>query len=263
MNTKTVKGFYIGSFSLLSLFYILIITSLLIRKVMMQPIESSTNQLLYQSSPNYLIATLILILATLIGFINSLSLPPTSRNEVEKIILPIVFTLFTFLTMPTIVKYLLINHQFTISFTILVRFYLFSVYFSFTLLVISGIFSLGINSSKISRYILLLALLSLFIATLMHLNVASYPLQSLKWADSSIFISTLSLIGFIAIGNYFAIWVRESTQHNMLKALRILLIVVGILGYIFFPESIASLISTIIYTIGILFGLSRKRFNQL
>ena len=86
MNKKIVKGLYTGLFSLVSLVYILLIGSLLLRKLLIQPIDTHTNRLLQPISPYYLVATILFIISTLIGFINSLSLPPTSRNEVEKIV---------------------------------------------------------------------------------------------------------------------------------------------------------------------------------
>ncbi|NCB01494.1 MAG: hypothetical protein EOM67_04900 [Spirochaetia bacterium] len=263
MKSKVIKGLYIGTFGLFSLLLILLMVSLLLRKSMMQPIETSVNRLLETISPSYLASTILFIGATFVGFLNALLLPPTSRNEVEKIILPIAFISFSFLIMPNIINYLLILHLYEISFSFLVRLYLFAAYFSFALLVVSGIFSLGINSSKMGRYILLVGVLALYVTNMMRLDVASFPQQSLKWTDSLMFISTLSVIAIVSILNYWAIYARESTQHNMLKAIRIMLILIGIMGFISFPESIVSLVSVGIYTVGVFFGLSRRRFNQL
>lgn len=263
MSNRVIKSLYIGLFGLFILLMILLVLSLLMRVVMVQPVDSFTNRLLLNISPLYLIATIIMLISTFIGFINSLSLPPTSRNEVEKIILPIVFISFSFLIMPSIINYLLVGRIFVISFTYLARLYLFSAYFSFSLLVISGIFSLGINASKMSRYILFIAVLTIFIASMMDLDIASFPQRSMMWTNRIMLISSLSVIAVVGCINYWAIYVRESTQHNMLKAVRIMLILVGIVGFISFPESIISLISILFYTVGVFFGLSRKRFNQL
>ena len=258
-----MKGLYIGTFGLISLTFILLVLSLLIRVVLIQPIDSFATRLLMQIPPLYLIATIIMLMANFIGFINSLSLPPTSRNEVEKIILPIVFISFSLLIMPSFINYLLIGHIFAISFTFLARLYLFSAYFSFSLLVISGIFSLGINSSKMGRYIILIGVLALFIASMMDLNIVLYPQQSIKWTNREMFLSSLSVIAVVSCINYWAIYVKESTQHNMLKAMRIMLILIGTIGFISFPESVLSLVSALFYTVGVFFGLSRRRFNQL
>ncbi len=263
MKRRVIKSIYIGLFGLFILSMVLLISSLLLRILFISPIDSSATRLIKNISDLYVGSSIILLIATFIGFVNSLSLPPTSRNEVEKIILPIVFISFSFLIIPSVINYLLVNRIYTMSFTFLARLYFFFAYFSSSLLVISGMFSLGINSSKMGRYILFIGVLSFFIASMMDVDIASYPQQSMLWTNREMFISTLSVIAGVGCINYWAIYIRESTQHNMLKAMRIMLILLGVIGFISFPESIISLISVFLYTIGVLFGLSRKRFNQL
>ena len=263
MNKKVIKGFYIGIFGLICLSFVMLTFSLLLRIVLIQPIDSMVNNYLKNISPIYLVSTIVILIASFIGFINSLSLPPTSRNEVEKALLPVVFVSFSFLAIPSLVNYLLVGHIFTISFIFLARLYLFTAFFSFALLVVSGIFSLGINSSKMGRYILLIGVLALFVTTMMELNISLYPQHSIRWTNKIVFIPVLSLIAIVSCINYWAIYVRESTQHNMLKALRVMLILIGAIGFISFSTPVLSLISSLFYTVGVFFGLSRRRFNQL
>ncbi len=116
MNKKGIKGFYIGIFGLFCLSFIMLTLSLLLRIVLIQPIDSMVNNYLSNISPIYLVSTIVMLIATFVGFINSLSLPPTSRNEVEKVLLPIVFVSFSFLAIPSLVNYLLVGRIFSISF---------------------------------------------------------------------------------------------------------------------------------------------------
>ena len=262
-NRKLFRIIQISLWSILCLTWVLTGITLLLRSALIQPIESSSNTILQAINPNYTIGSIVFVIGTYIGLIHSITLPSSSKNDIEKIVLPVVFFCFALLNIPSLVNYFLLNNIHLLPLSIIGKGYIGIAFFSFSLMVLLGIYTLGINTSKMYHHIILVGLLILFIVTLIPMNTSLYPQEYLKWSNPFLFITILALLTALSLFNMWSVYIKESTQHNLLRAVRLTLIQVGALGFIVFPAPYTNYFFVFMYIVGITIGFSRERFSQL
>ncbi len=258
-----VRTIQISLWSILCLIWLFTAVTILLRATFIQPIESTSNTLLHGVDSNYVVGVILFIIGTYIGLIHAITLPSSSKNDVEKFIMPIIFFSFSFLAIPTCVNYLLIHGIYLFPLALFGKIYLGITFYSFCLLVLLGIYSIGINTSKMHQHIILMGLCIVFIVNLMPVNTTLFPQHYLQWTSTYLFVTILVALTIISLFNMWAIYIKESTQHNLLRAIRLTLIQTGALGFILNPFSYLNYVFILLYLAGIAIGFSRERFSQL
>lgn len=164
-----------------------------------------------------LFPSIVHLVISCIGAVPPLFLPQNSRNEVERRLLPLLFFAFALSDVPIFVISSLFGTFSFLPFSVISRVYVFSLLFSTLLLLFSALFHLGINTSKLSQFILLGLVIALLIASLVPLSVAGFPLQINQWISGPLFIILLAILNIISCVNYMIIYFRERSRHNLLR----------------------------------------------
>ncbi|MDC7244740.1 MAG: hypothetical protein PQJ47_02345 [Sphaerochaetaceae bacterium] len=262
-KNTAIRTIHIILWSLLSVVWISTGISLLLRSAIRQAVETSSDTLVQMIDTNQIITAILFAAGTYIGEIHSLLLPSTSKNDVDRTILPIVFFFFSLLYIPTLVGYLQVNSLYIFPLALFGKIYIGSAFYSFVLLVLTGIYSVGINASKMYQHIIVTAVISLFIVSLIPVNSALYPLEYLRWTSSTLFISVISVLTALSVFTIWSVNKKESTQYSLLRSIRLTLIQIGAAGYILTPHSRINYLCIALYLAGIGLGFYRDRFSQL
>ncbi len=216
-----------------------------------------------QDYVSYLPATGLHLLLTLAGTISALFLPMTSRNEIERDLMPPLFICMALTDIPIII-YLVSRGVLTLPcISCIARIAIFAVLFSGILMVYLGLFHLGINTGKIIPFAVLGAAGSLLISTTVPLSVARYPFEPSQWITNRQLIFVPLLFGILAIFNYIALYIRERTKHIMFRAISISLVIVGHLLYLHRVHPSMVWAGVVLFALGTVVGIPRGRFSQL
>jgi len=259
----TVRTIQITLWSILFFLWIFTGISLLLRFAISQPIESFSNTVLQSVNPNTIIINLLFVVGTYIGGIHSFKLPSSSEHDVERIISPIVFLFFSLFYIPTLLIYLQVNSIYILPLSIFGKIFICSTLYSFVLLLLQGMYSVGFNVSKMYQHIILTAVITLFVGTILPVNTALYPLKYLQWISPSTFISIITGITILTLFTIWSVYIKESTQHSLFRSIRLTLILIGAAGFLLTPLSHIRYLFVFLYLVGITLGFSKKRFSQL
>lgn len=255
MSHKTARLIYISLQG-----FITIALAVAVAMVWLQQLIPGRSQ---QYHVSYLPAMMLHLLLTLAGTVSALFLPMTSRNEIERDLMPPLFICMALTDIP-IVMYLISSGFLTIScISCVARIAIFAVLFSGVLMVYLGLFHLGINTGKIIPFTLLGAAGSLLISTTVPLSIALHPFEPSQWVTNQQLFFLPLLLGMLAIFNYIALYIRERTKHIMFRGLSISLVIVGHLLYLHRGHPSMVWIGIILFILGTVVGIPRGRFSQL
>jgi hypothetical protein len=207
--------------------------------------------------------TVLHIILSFVGMIPALSLPATSRNEIERALMPPMFLMMTLTNVSVIGFMTVLTTGGTIALTTIARIHLFAVLFATMLMLFMGLFHLGINTSKITQFSLLAAAGCLLIASLVPIAPALNPLDQRLWIIDRRFMILPSIIGVIAIFNYLALYLRERSQHILFRGVSISLIIAGHTLYTLRPGTVVVWLGIMLLTGGFIVGLPSGRFSQI
>ena len=227
------------------------------------PTYFNTRPLEHATPPFSMVPTLLHIILSFVGMVPSLYLPDTSRNEIERRLLPPLFITITAIDISVVATFMFLTGVGSIGFTAIGRIHLFSILFSSTILLLIGLFHIGINTGKLLQFTLLSASGCLLIASLVPLSVAMYPMETSKWYADRQFLWVPAIMGVVSIVNYISLYLREQTQHNLFRSVSFTCIIVGNILYLTTLNAFFLWLGIALYGIGILLGIPRGRFSQL
>ena len=262
MKQKTLKLTYIIAHGVLVVFLSSIVLYLLIHRILPQPFETGTHDRLEPIAP-FLLPTFLHIILSFIGMVPALYLPATSKNEIERVLMPPMYLSMTLTNIPVIVHAMAYREMGLIGMNPVARIYVFAILFTTILLLFMGLFHLGINTSKIFQFTLLAALGCILIAVMVPLSVAMNPMDQTMWITDRQFFLIPLLVGVIAGFNYLAIYLRERLQHSLFQSISIILIISGYLLNVSRMSGPMVWLGIIFFGIGIVIGIPRGRFSQI
>jgi hypothetical protein len=254
MKQRTVKIAYIISHGVLSLALILMVLYLIVRHLI------PTNHTQGTPLSGYLVPTLLHLVLSFVGMIPALYLPATSRNDIERKLMPPMYITMTLMDIQVLLHLEIIGIFGYLGPTAIAKIHLFSLLFSSLMLLFIGMFHLGINTSRIFRYSLLAALGCVLFTLFVPLQVAVYPLERSLWVTDGKFLLVPILLGGIAIFNYVALLSRERTQYTVFRSASLMAITLGNLLYI---DPHTTWLGILLFAIGIAMGIPKERFSQI
>lgn len=223
------------------------------------PTQPESAALLSSINPLYVTASFLFIIASGIGFFGILRLRPTSRNEVEKTVLPLTYTLFLFFTLPIISSSLYLETRYIN----LEKPYIAILFMAFSFFLVTGVFQMGMNSSRVHRFYPFIPLLSLWVASL----IPPYTQVTTKGLITSRLPSMILLIAltlsFVTILTYWGHFLQSRTRQTLVKALRTTLVLSGVCVFVYGMNSSLALAGAVLYISGTSLGLYRGRSNLL
>jgi hypothetical protein len=210
----------------------------------------------------YIIPSLLHVILSFIGMIPALFLPETSRNEIERKLMPLMYIGITLTNIPFLV-YITVLHGGVSNLVLPARIYLFAVLYSFMLMLFMGLFHLGINTSKITQFTLLGAAGCMLIVIMAPLSISAHPLEPNRWITDNTFSLLPLMMSVLAVFNYVALYIREKTQHILFRSGSISLVIIGHFLYLSRINTATVWIGILLFAAGIVIGIPRGRFSQL
>ena len=247
---------------MLALLFSATVIYLLLHRLIPRQFQTGSSELLEIISP-YLFPTLLHIILSFIGMIPALYLPPTSRNEIERKLMPPMYLSMTLSHIPVIAQVMAYKGTGFIGIGVIARLYVFATLFTMILMLFMGLFHLGINTSKIFQFTVLAALGSILITVLVPLSAALHPMDPSQWIVDRQFYFIPVGVGVLASFNYFAIYFREQSQHALFQSGSLILIIGGYLLHLLWINPTTVWVGTILFAIGIVIGIPRGRFSQI
>ncbi len=150
-----------------------------------------------------------------------------ANTGAEAQLLPTLFLVITLANIKVMPLYSTITHTMLLSPYALSLIYHFATLFTAYLLVGSGLFQQGISSSKLTHYIVLGAILSVFLTVLtpVALNTVQF-LAEIRFTDR-MFASIIYILEILAIINFTVVAVREKNRHNTGRCIAFILLILG------------------------------------
>ncbi|MGI6433163.1 MAG: hypothetical protein ACOXZ4_04825 [Sphaerochaetaceae bacterium] len=199
------------------------------------------------------------MLISYVGLFPSLKLPDTSRNEIERHLLPLLFLSLTLINAFVAIE--LTSRYINPSFW--AKVHLFALIFSMLLLLLLGLFRTGINAGRLFQYTFTALLLSLLLAAMIPLSVPLNPFEPSVWMRQEKVYLIVLLLGLLALASFSFLLAREKDQYSRLRNISFCCIVLGNILY----GSRLSLASVwagvVLYAVGLVLGIPHQRFSQL
>lgn len=261
MKARHVKIPYIiihGAFALVLLY---LATTLYIRQVIPSLLYSTV--VAGGRSSSFLLQTICHIALSFAGALPALRLPDTSRNEIERTLLPPMYVSLTLVDIQVVGAYMAINASGGAGFTFIARTHVFALLFAMSLLLLMGLFHIGINTGKLIQFTLLAATGSLLIANMVPLSVALSPTEPAFWYAHRQFLLVPAALGLLGSFTYTTLYIRERTQHNLFRSISFAGIVLGNILYVTRWGSFSVWMGVLLFAAGIASGIPRDRFSQL
>lgn len=150
-----------------------------------------------------------------------------ANTGAEAQLLPTLFLMITLSNIKVMPLYTSITHIMLLSPYSLSLIYHFATLFTAYLLVGSGLFQQGISSSKLTQYIVLGAILSVFLTILtpVSLNTVQF-LTEISFTDG-MFANIIYILELLAITNFAIVAIREKNRHNTGRCIAFILLILG------------------------------------
>ena len=150
-----------------------------------------------------------------------------ANTGAEAQLLPTLFLMITLGNIKVLPLYTSITHIMLLSPYILSLIYHFAMLFTAYLLVGSGLFQQGISSSKLSQYIVLGAILSVFLTVLTPVSLNTVQFLTEASLTDKMFATIIYLLEILAIINFVVVAVREKNRHNTGRCIAFILLIIG------------------------------------
>ncbi len=232
---------------------------MMFRIYVQMPIESSATRILSAFHPLYTPASLLFVIASGLGVLGALRLPPTSKNEIERMVSPITFTIMTFFTLPLISSFLLLEQKYVI----VEKLYLIVIFMALSFFIVTGVFQMGINSSRIKRFYALIPLLSIWVSVLTppFSQTSDIGLLGAHLPRAVPFI--MGIMTVITLITYWALYFSNKSRFVLVRALRTTFVLFGVCFFVLGTNTAQALAGSLLYTIGTSLGFYRGRSNLL
>ncbi|MDD3823493.1 MAG: hypothetical protein PHR90_09305 [Sphaerochaetaceae bacterium] len=256
-----LKIAYIAVHGILSVILLYFSIMVLLRQMIPNILQARTAE--GSETARFLVPMMFHILFTFVGMIPSLRLPDTSRNEIERNLLPLTFFSFTVMDISIVASYVSMRGQGSMDFSFIGRLHLFAMLFGMTLLLLMGLFHIGINTGKLWQFTLLTAAGALLIASSVPLSVALYPKDPSLWYADRQFLILPWALGILSSFTHLSLYIRERTQHNLFRTISFTCISVGNLLFIGRSGTFSVWVGILLLAAGIVMGIPRDGFSQL
>lgn len=211
----------------------------------------------------FLFPTFLHILFSFMGTLPSIRLADTSRNEIERNLLPPIFFSLTLVDIFILAPYMAMANNGVAGFSLIGRIHVFALLFAMTLLLLIGLFHIGINTSRLLQFPVLALAGCLLVASSVPLSVALNPTEPALWYADRLFMMVPATIGILAAFTYYALYHREQSQHNLLRSISFMCIALGNILYVGRWGVVSVWLGLLLFTAGILLGIPRDRFAPL
>ncbi|MHC1691655.1 MAG: hypothetical protein AB9828_01350 [Sphaerochaetaceae bacterium] len=175
---------------------------------------------------NYIFPISLHIILSLIGSI-PLYLQTTSRNDMEKKLLPLLLLVLTLADIRILPWHLLLTGNTLLDPTLISTIYRFSQIFGVFLLLLAGMFQQGLNAIKYGQFLMLGSAISLLVALLAPDSAYGVSLAEAPILIDSTLRSTLLIMEALASLNFIVVYIKESNQQNLIRGLGFLLLILG------------------------------------
>lgn len=262
MSQRTVKLLYIIIHAMLALALSGLALYIVLHQLIPSQISSPEQENLTLHIPNAF-ATLLHILLSFIGMIPALYLPATSRNEIERALMPPLYLMMTLTNIPVLGFMTVLTYGGALPLSFIARIHIFAILFTGMLMLFMGLFHLGINTSKIRQFFLLTAAGCMLLASFVPISPATNPLDQRLWITDRRFMILPAIMGFLALFNYLALYIRERSQQILFRGVSVSFIIAGHTLYTVRPSSASVWIGLALIAGGFIVGIPRGRFSQI
>ncbi len=242
---------------------VLIHINIMLRTFFVTPIDSQANRILSELHSSRPFASLLFVLGSAIGVIASLRLRPTSKNEVEKMILPVTYSFITLFSLPMISFFLIMEQRAVANPIFLEKLYTAILVLVFSFFVISAVFQLGMNSSKVYRFLWIVPLSSVWISTLIPPFTQQESASLHAAALPSAVILIITILALVALASYWGLYLSKMSRFNLMKALKTSFVLLGAYLFVVGTHAGIEIAGSLLYMIGTSLGFYRGRSNQL
>ncbi len=190
-------------------------------------------------------------LVSLIGAV-PLYLRKESRNEVEKKILLLLLFFLTVGNVKTLSLHTFLTHGFVVPNSLVSTSMVFSSVFTTYLLLITGLFQQGVNTNKFQQFIMIGLSVSLIVSLAVPLSVNTKGFMAGPSITYTPLVWALRLINILSCFNFAAIYVKERTQHNLMRCGGFILLILGQMCIDGRPNPFFVILGLVFYIAGIL-----------
>lgn len=201
--------------------------------------------------PLILLPAFLHALVSLVGAI-PLYVRKESRNEVGKKILLLLLFFLTVGNVKTLSIHTFLTHGFVVPNSLVSDLMVFSSVFTTYLLLIIGLFQQGVNTNKLQQFVLIGVSVSLIVSLAVPLSVNTNGFMVGPSITYAPLVWTLRLINILSCFNFAAIYVKERTQHNLIRCGGFILLIIGQLCIDGRPNLTFVIIGLVFYIAGIL-----------
>jgi hypothetical protein len=175
---------------------------------------------------SYIFPISLHIILSLIGSI-PLYLQTTSRNDMEKKLLPLLLLVLTLADIRILPWHLLLTGNTLLDPTLISTIYRFSQIFGVFLLLLAGMFQQGLNAIKYGQFLMFGSAISLLVALLAPDSAYGVSLTEAPILIDSALRSMLLIMEALACLNFIVVYIKESNQQNLIRGLGFLLLILG------------------------------------
>ncbi|MFA6688063.1 MAG: hypothetical protein ACOX6K_00495 [Sphaerochaetaceae bacterium] len=150
-----------------------------------------------------------------------------ANTGAEAQLLPTLFFMITLGNIKVMPLYSSISHIMLLSPYALSLIYHFATLFTAYLLVGSGLFQQGISSSKLSQYIVLGAILSVFLTILTPVSLNTVQFLTEITVTDHMFRNIVYIMELLAVINFIVVAAREKNRHNTGRCIAFILLIMG------------------------------------
>lgn len=210
----------------------------------------------------FIIPTMLHIVLSFLATFPSRRLPDTSRNELERRLLPLAFLNLSLMNIFLVIPFNAQRYILKIPYTFIGRLYIFAISFFFSLFLFLALFQFAINTSKFRTYISITFLANVLVAATLPLSVTLHIEEPSLWFSPYLY-TIFALLALLAIISFIALALKERELFNLLENSSSVLIVLGNFLYVIRLESITMWIGLSLFAVGIILSIPRERFAQL
>jgi len=191
---------------------------------------------------------------TFVSFVGAIPLyvRKESRNEVEKNILLLLMFFLAIGNVKTLTIHTFLTHGFVVPNSLVAILMVFSSVFTTYLLLITGLFQQGVNANKLQQFIMIGVSISLIVSIAVPLSVNSNDFMAAPSVGNTTLAWTLRLINILSCFNFAAIYLKERTQHNLIRCSGFILLILGQMCIDGRPNLVFVIIGLVFYVAGIL-----------
>ena len=203
------------------------------------------------------ILSLVLVpafLHALLSFVGAipLYLRKETRNEVEKKILLLLLFFLAIGNVKTLSIHTFLTHGFVVPNSLVSALMVFSSVFTTYLLLITGLFQQGVNTNKFQQFIMIGLSVSLIVALAVPLSVNTKDFMAGPSITYTPLVWALRLINILSCFNFAAIYVKERTQHNLIRCGGFILLILGQMCIDGRPNLVFVVTGLVCYIVGVL-----------